>query len=695
VKRIAMVTLMICVISLLLVGCASTVKQSTDNGSQSVPVQEIHSPDGMLTVEFDMSDGVPRYCITRQDQMVIDWSKLGVTLRNWTPLDSQLTLLRTTAWVVDTSWTTVWGERETVLDRYNAMKLDLGHRDSSEPLLSFEFRAYDDGIAFRYMIHGTEGDSVELMSEATQFTFAENASAWWIPAFAWNRYEYLYRNSSLADLDSVHTPLTLETESGLFIALHEAALTDFSSMALRGDGSRTLEAVLFPWSDGVKVRGPLPMTSSWRTIQVAETPGGLIESDLVLNCNDPCKIEDTSWIKPGKYVGVWWGMHLGIKSWGSGEIHGATTENTKRYIDFAAKYGLDGVLVEGWNVGWDGDWVANADSFSFTQPYPDYDLNGLAEYAESRGVSLIAHNETSTGIANYERQLEDAFSLYESLGITMLKSGYVGQAQEIERRDPETGEVLGLEWHHGQWMVQHYRHVVKTAAKHRIMLDVHEPIKPTGIRRTWPNMMTREGARGQEYDAWSGDGGNPPEHATILPFTRMLAGPFDMTPGTFDLLLSKADRPDNRVNTTLAKQLALYVVIYSPLHMASDLPENYEARLDAFHFIRDVPTDWAETCVLNGVIGDFVTIARKDRNSEDWYLGAVTDEQSRTLEVPLSFLSEGRYKAQLYLDGPDADWRSTPYSMIIRERAVTTGDTFTLQLGPGGGAAIRFVPTGE
>jgi alpha-glucosidase len=430
------------------------------------------------------------------------------------------------------------------------------------------------------------------------------------------------------------------------------------------------------------------MKTPWRTIQITDTPGGLITSYLILNLNEPNKLGDVSWIKPGKYVGIWWEMHLGISTWASGDKHGATTANAKRYIDFAAKYGFDGVLVEGWNLGWDGDWMQNSELFKFTTPYPDFDIDEVTRYAKQKDVRLIGHHETSGGILNYEQQMIDAFTFYKRLGVDAIKTGYVAQGQGIKRIDADNKEQR--EWHHGQYMVRHYRKVVEEAAKHRIMLDVHEPIKATGIRRTFPNMMTREGARGQEYNAAWSKGNNPPEHTTIIPFTRGLAGPFDFTPGIFDIKNSKVETK-NQVPTTLAKQLALYVVLYSPLHMAADLPDNYGTRPEPFQFIVDVPTDWQDTRVLHARIGDYVTIVRKDRNSEDWYLGSITDELGRVLEAPLHFLSPGKkYVAEIYKDGAEADWQRNPYDIEITKALVDNTSSLTLRLAPGGGQAIRF-----
>jgi alpha-glucosidase len=489
-------------------------------------------------------------------------------------------------------------------------------------------------------------------------------------------------------LDSVQTPLTMELQDGrTFMVIHEANLVDYARMFLRKDRTETrlLRAALAPMADGVKVRGRTPFETPWRTIQVADRVTNLSPSLLGLKLNPPSRIASTDWIKPMKYVGIWWGMHIGTMTWASGPKHGATTENTRRYIDFAAANGFGGVLVEGWNVGWDGDWIKNRNAFSFTRSYPDYDLPALATYAREKGVRIIVHNETSGGIRNYERQLDSAFALYQSLGLDAIKSGYV------------TDNTSEGHSHYSQYMVRHYRKVVEAAAEHGIMLNVHEPMHDTGERRTWPNMMSREGSRGQEYNAWSADGGNPPEHETILFFTRLLAGPMDFTPGIFDLLIQSDTggprRPDQpRVRTTLAKQLALYVVLYSPLQMAADLPEHYAGK-PAFKFIRDVAVDWDTTRVIDARIGDYVVVARRERGGPAWFLGAITDEQARTLDVPLSFLSAGRrYLAEIYADGPRAHWLDNPLPVTISSRPVTSRTRLRVALAPGGGQAIRIRP---
>jgi alpha-glucosidase len=656
--------------------------------NQKIDRLSIESPDGTLSLILQLENGQPTYQLDRFNRAIINPSKLGFVLADEDSLTA-FKIIGSATSTFDETWTQPWGEKKDIRNHYNELRVMMRESAAPKRKMNMVFRLYDDGVGFRYEFPEQPNlQEFNIMDELTEFALADDATAWWIPAYEWNRYEYLYQATKTSELDTVHTPVTFETPDGLFMSIHEAALTDYSSMTLEHVGGTTLKADLVPWSDGVRVKTAAPMVTPWRTVQIADDAGGLITSYLILNLNEPNKLKDTSWIKPGKYVGIWWEMHLNVATWGSGPIHGATTENTKRYIDFAAKYGFDGVLVEGWNVGWDGDWVTNGHLFQFTTPYPDFDIEEITQYAQDKGVRLIGHNETGAAVLNYDEQLEDAFAYYERLGVRAVKTGYVGNDPSIKRID-ENGEER-WEWHHGQFMVQHYRRVVEEAAKHHIMLDAHEPIKDTGIRRTWPNMMTREGARGQEYNAWDPDGGNPPDHETILPFTRLLAGPMDFTPGIFDLLYEEA-RPDNRVNTTLAKQLAEYVVLYSPLHMAADLPQNYEASPEPFQFILDVPTDWQDTKVLHARIGDYVTIVRQDRNSDDWFLGSVTDENGRNLQASLSFLEPNqKYVAEIYRDGADADWQTNPYAIDITQQLVDQNTTLTLRLAPGGGQAIRF-----
>jgi len=661
-------------------------------GAQAQEPIRVVSPSGRNVVTVETRKDSLVYSVERDRRKIMLPSRLGFEFRNAAPLRDGLTITGTAQNSVDETWEQPWGEVARVRDHHNELRVSVA--ETADPRRRFDvvFRVFDDGVGFRYEFPAQPGfESFEIMEELTEFSFADNARAWWIPSDRprLDRSEMLYSSSPVSVLDSVQTPLTLETRDGsTFIVIHEAHLVDYPRMFLAGPRteSRTLRAALAPHADGVKARGRTPFATPWRTIQLADRAADLAPSVLGLNLNPPNVLGDTDWIEPMKYVGIWWGMHIGTMTWGSGPKHGATTENTKRYIDFAAANGFGGVLVEGWNVGWDGDWISNGELFSFTESYPDYDLEGVVAYARRKGVGIIAHNETAGGLANYERQLEEAYALYRSLGINAIKSGYV------------IDTIPGGHSHYSQEMVRHHRKVIETAAKYGIMLDVHEPVHDTGERRTYPNMMTREGARGQEYNAWSGDGGNPPEHETILFFTRMLAGPMDFTPGIFDIMIASSDgvpRPPEwaRVRTTLAKQLALYVVIYSPLQMAADLPENYEGQ-PAFQFIRDVPVDWERTEVLDGRIGDYVVVARQERGGADWYVGAITDEEARRLEISLSFLPEGvSYVAEIYADGEGADWLHNPFPVAISQQPVDAGSTLELALAPGGGQAIRIRPT--
>lgn len=650
---------------------------------------EVSSPDGTLRVLFSVDKGKPYYQLLRFGQELIGPSRLGLVLKNQRPLSENFAIAATSTSSFDETWTQPWGEKKDIRNHYNELRVTLIETTARPRKMELVFRVYDDGLGFRYEIPKQNGlDRFEIQDELTEFVLAKDAKAWWIPAFQPNRYEYLYRCTPVSEINVVHTPLTLEIANSIYLSIHEAALIDYASMTLALKENRILKAELVPWSDGIKVKTKAPMKSPWRTIQIADDPGGLITSYLILNLNEPNKLEDISWIRPQKYIGIWWAMHLGLATWSTGPKHGATTENAKRYIDFAAKYGFDGVLIEGWNVGWDGDWVAHGDQFQFTKPTPDFNIEEVARYAKEKGVELIGHHETGAAVLNYEKQMKDAFAFYEKLGVHTVKTGYVNFGQNIKRIDEKGKEQK--EWHHGQFMVRHHQKVVEEAAKHHIMIDIHEPIKDTGLRRTYPNLLTREGARGQEYDAWDAEGGNPPEHQTILPFTRLLAGPMDYTPGIFGLTYPEI-RPNNRVNTTLAKQLALYVVIYSPLQMAADLPENYEKNPEPFKFILDVPVDWEETRVLHARIGDYVTIVRKDRKSDDWYLGSVTDEEGRILEAPLYFLEPGQsYLAEIYRDGDHAHWKTNPYEIVIEKQIVNASTILKLKLAPGGGEAIRF-----
>ena len=661
------------------------------NSPEGLSAQAVTSPDGRNRVTVQLTEGKLQYSLARDGRVLVLPSQLGFEFRGAPPLREGLRITDTTRQSHDQWWTQPWGEVARVRDHYNELAVSVEETGPPARRFLLRVRAFDDGIGFRYELPEQPGlGAFELTGELTEFALADNARAWWIPSNRprMDRSEMLYASSPMSLLDSVQTPLTLETRDGrTFMVIHEANLADYARMNLAGQRgeSRTLRADLAPMADGIKVRGRTPFVTPWRTIQLADSVTRLAPSLLGLKLNPPNALPSTDWIRPMKYVGIWWGMHINTMTWSSGPQHGATTVNAKRYIDFAAANGFGGVLVEGWNLGWDGDWIANRDAFSFTRAYPDYDLAEVARYARQKGVRLIVHNETSGGILNYERQLDSAFALYRSLGVNAIKTGYV------------TDLVAEGHSHYSQYMVQHYRRVIEAAARHGIMVDAHEPMHDTGERRTFPNMMTREGARGQEYNAWSGDGGNPPEHESILFFTRLLAGPMDFTPGIFDLLIERGTgrprRPDEaRVRTTLAKQLALYITVYSPMQMAADLPENYEGK-PAFQFIRDVAVDWDTTRVLEGKIGDYVAVARRERNGQTWFVGAITDESARTLDIPLSFLTPGRrYVAEVYADGPGAHWLTNPLPVSITRRPVTSLTRLRMVLAPGGGQAIRIRP---
>jgi alpha-glucosidase len=650
----------------------------------------VASPDGRNVVGVEVVEGRLYWSLQRDGRDLVLPSGLGFEFRNAPPLRDGLRITGTATNDVDETWTQVWGEVAQVRDLHNELRVSV--EESASPGRRFDLvvRAFDDGIGFRYDVPAQAAwGEFEIMEELTEFALADDSKAWWIPSNRprLDRSEMLYSSSPVSLLDSVQTPLTMESRDlRTYMVIHEAHLVDYARMnlaALRHMEDRVLVAALAPMADGVKVRGRTPFATPWRTIQLADRPGDLVPAVLGLNLNPPSAIEDVSWIRPMKYVGIWWGLHINTMSWGSGPLHGATTQNAKRYIDFAAENGIGGVLIEGWNIGWDGDWIANAELFSFTEPHPSYDLEKVARYARERGVMLIVHNETSGGITNYEEQMDEAYALYERLGSHAIKSGYVADGYQ--------GHA-----HWSQFMIDHWQRSIRTAARHRIMLNIHEPVHDTGERRTWPNVMTREGGRGMEYNAWGGEGGNPPEHEATLFFTRLIAGPMDFTPGVFDIEIASAPdgpRPphESRVRTTVAKQLALYVVIYSPLQMAADLIENYEGRPE-FQFIRDVAVDWEQTRVLDAVIGDYVVVARQERGGPDWYIGAITDEHGRTLEIDLDFLGAGSWVAEIYADGPDAHWLENPHPVEITTRPVDATSSLTLRLAPGGGQAIRIRP---
>jgi alpha-glucosidase len=640
----------------------------------------ISSPDTNICVTILNENGKLTYEVTYKGEFVINPSKLGINFKNIEGLNKNFEIIEIKQKIIDEKWDQPWGEFKTVNNNYEEVVISLKEKEGEERLMNITFRVFNDGLGFRYEVPKQSNlDKVIISDELTEFIFSKKNEVWWTPVHKENSYyESFYTKSEIAKTDTINTPATFVTQNGVYLAIHEANLTDYASMTLRKTSNKSYEAELVPWSNGDKVYATAPFKSPWRTILITDKLGDLATSTLMLNLNEPCAIEDTSWIEPSKYIGIWWGMHLEKYTWGQGDKHGATTANAKKYIDFASKHGFNGVLIEGWNIGWDGDWTADGTNFNFLKSYPDFDIEEVSRYGASKNVRLIGHHETAGAVTHYESQMEDAFKLYHKNAVNAVKTGYVNKYLD------------GKEWHDGQFGVRHYRKVIETATKYKIMIDNHEPVKGTGLQRTFPNLMTQEGARGQEYDAWSSDGGNPPSHTTIIPFTRMLAGPFDFTPGTFNFDYKSTNKA--RVQTTLAKQLALYVVIFSPQQMASDLPENYEG-VQAFEFIKQVPVIWSDTKVLDAKIGEFVVTARKDWNSNDWYIGAITNEEQRALSIDLSFLDkEIQYTAEIYTDGKGASYKENPYPIEILTKNVSNKDKLKLLLAPGGGTAIKFTP---
>lgn len=650
----------------------------------------VTSPDGHIQVHVMLEKGVPEYSVDYDGKPVVSDSKLGFRFAKAPDMEAGFTGISGNKSESDTTWEQPWGERHFIRDHHKELLVHFTTKDKPDHKFDLRVKVFNTGLGFRYEVPG-KGER-KIVDELTEFVLPDIKTSWWIPGGGWNRHEYLYQNTPLSEVVQADTPITFERNDGVYMAIHEAALVNYSGMWLDQRRPGHLEADLAPAPDGGKVTVEGDFKTPWRTIQIAPRAVGLVNSDIILNLNEPNKLGDVGWVHPGKYVGIWWCMHIGLCTWGRDGVHGATTERTKKYIDFAAGNGFSGVLVEGWNTGWDGDWFHNGDVFSFTQTYPDYNLKGLAEYARKKGVRLIAHNETSGSLSNYEKQIPAAYKLYESLGIEQIKTGYVADGGDLTWTDTDGKKVHG--WHDGQRAVQHELYVQKLAAKHHLSIDTHEPVKDTGLRRTYPNWLSREGARGQEYNAW-GHPPNPPEHQTMLPFTRMLSGPFDFTPGIFDLTPNKPGSPNakSRPETTLIKQLAEYVTIYSPVQMAADLPENYGKYPKAFDFIKQVPTDWEQSIALQGEVGDDFVMARQRRGGDDWFLGAVTDENERILHIPLSFLKpDVTYEARIWRDGEGANWKTNPYACVYQTKQVSSKDTLDIWLASSGGAAMRFIP---
>ncbi len=762
----------------------------------------LESPNKQIKVNIEQYNNNIYYKVFHEGKEVIAQSKLGLIFKNGEKFPIQHRIIKIKKRFYHDIWQLPWGDTKNVKNIFNEATIFFKKNEEPETG-SLIFRAYNDGIAFRYQFNGNDvhADSVVLIDEITQFNLIEDADLWWTPAYTQNRYEHLYNNTKASQMDTSHTPLTIKYENGIHMSIHEASLINYSSMQIFSNNN-ILNCDLAPWENGDKVRTEIPFKSPWRTVIIVKEAKDLIGSNLILNCNEPCKVDDVSWIKPSKYIGIWWGMIIGKWTWEEGFRHGATNERGRKYIDFASKHGFDEVLIEGWASGWESLFPKDSVTVSFTKSTSDFDLKEIQEYAQSKNISIQAYHETMANTKNYLAQIDSAFSLLNKLGIKNVKIGHVGSKLDKS------------EFHYSQYGVNYYRKVLQKALQYKIGVNFHEPIKDTGERRTYPNMLTREGARGMEYNAWTN--GNPQNHTLILPFTRLLNSPMDFTPGIFDLMYENIDNqnlkeypivitvidsgngyenfrfkssesiwkeknmilkkdiakgetintwiikqnfqigewewgisadlpemkkyniwipemlkiknnrkiliqedgklsgqdtikipfqnlgntnidliksyPDTdiqRVKTTLAKQLALYVIIYSPLQMAADFIENYENN-PAFQFIKDVPVNWDTTIVLNGKIEEYLTIARKDRNSTDWYIGCITNEKKRSFEFNLSFLDEGFYEATIYSDEEHSNWESNPTNFNISNTILSRNDIITMNLAKGGGQAIRL-----
>lgn len=660
----------------------------------------ITSPTGLIRLEVSNATTLT-YSLTYKGKSVIAPSRLGFRLNKPVATLTQFTLLRADSATHDETWTPVWGEVRTIRNQYKELRLSLKDQSPAGLQLTVVFRVFDDGLGFRYEFPAQATKYLIVAEEQTQFALSGDHKTFWIPG-DYDSNEYLYNTTPLSAIDAVaaankepdiavkavigpdavQTPLMMKTADGLYINIHEAALLKYPAMHLMLDKKTfTLTAHLVPDAVGNKAYLENPSRTPWRTIIVSDKATEILSSKLILNLNEPSALKETSWIKPQKFVGMWWEMHVGKATWelSSGK-HGANTNNVKRYLDFAAQHGFDGVLIEGWNVGWE-DWFGNwkEDVFDFITPYPDYDLKELTAYANQKGVRLIMHHETSGSAFNYERWMDKAFQLMVDYNMNTVKTGYVGKI------------IPRGEHHDSQWMINHYERVVKKAADYKVMVASHESVRPTGLHRTYPNWMASEAARGSEFNNAPALGITP-EHTTILPFTRLMGGPMDFTPGLFHFKLNQFEPTrTTEVRTTLAKQLALYVTLYSPLQMAADLPENYEKHLDALQFISDVAVDWEDTKILDAEPGDYLTVARKAKNKNEWYVGAITDENKRTLNLAFDFLDAGKkYEAIVYRDADQADWKTQPEAYVIEKKPVTKKTKLKLNLAAGGGCAISI-----
>ena len=679
--------------------------------------QTIQSPDKKLVLSFNLSAiGEPVYQLTFNKKPVVKPGKLGLELKDHALL-SGFSIAKIDTSLVDESWSPVWGEVKTIRNHYRELAVTLFQKETSRTM-RLRFRLFNDGLGFRYEFpNQPKLTHFVVTNERTEFNMEGDHKTFWIPG-DYDTNEYSYYTTKLSETipekgrtsdeisarfpiaNTIQTPLMMKSGDGLYINIHEAALINYPAMILDVNRSTFgLTSHLVTDAMGNKAYLQTPFNTPWRTIVVSDKATDVLSSKIILNLNEPSKIEDVSWIKPMKFVGVWWKMHVGTGTWNYADTsnlilkntdwrklkpngkHAANTTNVKRYIDFASQHGIDGVLVEGWNVGWE-DWFGQwkEEVFDFVTPYPDFDVKELQRYASSKGVKMIMHHETSASVTNYERRIDEAFQFMKANGYDAVKTGYVGRV------------IPRGEHHDTQWTVNHFNRVAEKAASYKIMLDAHEPVRPTGLHRTYPNWMACEAARGNEFNAWSI--GNPPDHETILPFTRLMGGPMDYTPGIFQVKMNYYNpSSQNQVHTTLVKQLALYVTLYSPLQMAADLPENYEKHLDAFQFIEDVAIDWDDTKILEAEPGDFITTARKAKGKEEWYIGAITDENARSANASLNFLDAGKnYVAILYLDGEKAHWKDNPMEYQIQKFIVSNKTLLKLKLASGGGAAVSIKP---
>ncbi len=637
--------------------------------------QQITSPNGRIICTVKLKLGSLTYSVKKDGKIVLRESGLGINLQGEQPLKQGLMIVRIQENRKDEAWQTIVGEQRIIHNKYNEVAFYLNETTENGRIFTVRFRIFDDGVAFRYEIPPQNRFQRLIISdELTEFNVDANSNAWRIPAYQPDRYEYNYEKRPVYALaSSVHTPLTIETPLGHYISIHEAALINYGSMTIKLNSLNRLQTDITPLSDGMRAYVDLPFNTPWRVVMIGDSPIELITNRMVLNLNEPPK-QDFSWVKPLKFIGIWWAMFVGEWTWAPGERHGATTEHAKEYIDAAKRLNIDGVLMEGWNDGWEGDWLQNGASSNFIKPVADLNLEEVVKYAKDKGISIVGHNETVGFIDNYERQMEDTYKYYNSIGINYIKTGYAGSMMTIQGRK---------EFHHSQAGVRHYQKSVELAAKYHICLDIHEPIKGTGLERTWPNVLTREGARGQEYEG----GALSPSHATIIPFTRLLAGGMDYTSGIFDVT-----NVAKRLASTLARQLAYYVTIYSGMQMAADRPRFYEEiNPAAYEFIRNVPVSWEYTVPLLGKIGEYYVVARRDRNSEDWYIGGVTNEEAHRVRLNLDFLDEEtNYTAEIYRDSDTDHYRDHQLGISIETRKITKADYLDIWMAPGGGFAVRI-----